>query len=115
MARPISQTISATGTTGPVMLDWMIAPFDCTVTVIVPAGVTATYTLQYTQDDLNGVPPAPAFTATTANWVNDPNMNAATATSQVSLNTPYIFIRLNVTALAGGSILLRIVQGLSIN
>jgi hypothetical protein len=114
MARPISQTITTTGATSPVGLDWMIAPFDCLVTVIIPSGSTATYSLQYTQDDLNGVPPAPAFTAATANWVTDPTMSALSVTSQVSLNTPYMFIRLNVSALSG-TLLLRIVQGLSIN
>lgn len=113
MGNPISQTIVATGFSAPFAFDWMMSPFDTTVTVIIPAGSTATYTLQYTQDNLNAVPPSTTFTVATANWVNDPNMNAATTTTQVSLNTPYMFGRLNVTAITG-SILLRVVQGLGV-
>lgn len=117
MGNPISQTIpaGATGFTAPWAFDWIASPFDVTVTVIVPSGTTAAYSLQYTQDNLNAVPPSAVFTIANANWVNDPTMNAEAATAQVSLNTPYLFGRLNITALSGGPLLIRIVQGIGQN
>lgn len=120
MGQPISQTINAAALTGgfsaPIGLDWMIAPANATISVIFVGGTTATYTLQFTQDDLNAVPPSETFTVATANWENDPDLNALTTSGIKQLTTPYRFVRLSVPSLSGGgSLLLRIVQGYSIN
>lgn len=121
MGMPISQTITSTsvdggGNTAPFSLDWMIAPSNVTISVILVAGTTATYTLQFTQDDLNAVPPSATFTIATANWENDPDLNTLSTSGIKQLTTPYRFGRLNITGLTSGeTILLRVVQGFSIN
>lgn len=115
-ANPISQTINAAALTGgysaPFAFDWRNGPINTTISVILVGGTTATYTLQFTLDDINQISPLPTFTTATANWENDPDLNSLTTSGVKSLLNPYLYGRLSVPSLsAGGSLLLRVVQG----
>lgn len=108
---PIIQTISSTGNTTPFAFDFRDDPFDVTIAVIVPNGVTATYSLEVTANDLNAVPPMPTYTVSTAQWITNTEMANVNATSTITLTGPWLFGRLNVASLSGGSIILQVVPG----
>lgn len=110
-------TISEVGIFGPYNLDPTISPFGVSIQVVVPDGttppgvaaVTAAYSVEFTLDDLE-------LTGGIMNphvvWLTDPQFPAG---SSMSITGNYIVpvsaVRVNVTALAGGSIALKIRQG----
>lgn len=115
MPSPLSKfvTITATGISGPHNLDSSIGPFAVAIQVYVPGGVTATYSVEYTLDEL-------VLQDNTANpnvrWTTDPQFpigTAATATGNYIV--PVSAVRVNVATLSGGSIELKIRQAFSIN
>lgn len=106
--RPVRYEVTTTGTTAIVPLDIYIAPFQVAVNVLVPGGVTTSYTLQYTYDDVLAVGYDPA--APTSQWIDDTTMSAEVASSGVNLTAPVTAIRLSVPTLTGGNIKLTVVQ-----
>lgn len=103
--RPIS---THTGTADAlVVVDWQQSPFNMSYVVELPEGVTATYTVQYTLDDVNDA----SFTPI---WLPDPTNGNATSTSAGgSYSFPIRALQVNVTALAGGNARLALIQGSS--
>jgi hypothetical protein len=105
MARQVKSSISATGNSGPVFLSvedstrWF---------AIVPSGVTVSYKLQYTADDLQN-PDAP-----TAVWFDDAAAPAGTTASStgfyVGPSPTALRLVLNGAA-TGGSLRLITLQG----
>ena len=115
MASPLSKfvTVSATGTATVCNLDSTIAPFSVAIQVYVPGGVTTTYSVEYTLDEL-------VLQDGTANpnvrWTTDPQFPVG---SSATITGNYLFnisaIRVNVATLSGGSLELKVRQGVSIN
>lgn len=115
MARPIYQTITATGNTTPLVVDYLQTPFGITAAVEEGAGVSAiSVTLQYTLDDPNDASWTPVWfsagAAVTANtvWTFGPNAGGAN-----SYPGPIRALRLNVATLTGGNLRLAVLQGVS--
>jgi len=115
MPSPLSKfvPISATGTSAPCNLDPSIAPFNVAIQVYVAGGVTATYSVEYTLDELmlqdNSANP-------NIRWTTDPQFPVGTAaTATGNYIAPISAVRLNVATLSGGNLELKIRQAFSIN
>lgn len=86
--------------------DWALRPFNLSYAVEVPGGVTISYTVQYTLDDVNDLSWTPV-------WIADPtNGSAQTATQGGFYSFPIRGLRVNVTALAGGTARLAVIQAM---
>ncbi|SCB30304.1 hypothetical protein [Rhizobium lusitanum] len=115
MPSPLSRfvSISATGTSVAFNLDPSIAPFNVAIQVYVAGGVTTTYSVEYTLDEL-------MLQDNTANpnvrWTTDPQFPVG---SSATITGNYLFpisaVRLNVATLSGGSLELKTRQSFSIN
>lgn len=105
--RPITLTTSdASGgeqSTPVCPLDWRITPFQITLQANV-TGV-ATFTVEYTSDDVYAVGYNPA----TGLWFPVTDMSAASADASATLISPVTAIRMRQTA-GAGSVQLRVVQ-----
>lgn len=115
MPSPLSKfvSISATGITDPFNLDPSISPFNVAIQVYVPVGVTVSYSVEYTLDEIvlqdNSANP-------NARWVTDPEFPAASAATITSnYIAPISAVRVNVASISGGSIELKIRQSFSKN
>ncbi|HQT62541.1 MULTISPECIES: hypothetical protein [unclassified Acidiphilium] len=117
MARPIHATISATGTYVFAVDDW-VNPFNVAWQVEVPAGVTASYTLNQTLDPILDGPgngygvvqkASPTWAAVSGTTF------PATATTGGTITSPIRALQLVVTALTGGNLTVNIIQPFSIN
>jgi hypothetical protein len=98
--QPVTVTVAGAGNSSPVVLDYLIAPFQVSVGVTVTGAVA--YTLQYTYDD-------PQASGGITNWFDSPLMLAETAAADTVLNGgPVTAVRL-VNA-DTGTIVGRIVQ-----
>lgn len=102
--RHVTDVVS-TGPSAPVLLDWAQTPFNVSVFVEVPVGVTASFSVEETGSD-------PSDLSHTPVWLTNANIGTGTATSSV---TNYMFpifaTRLNVASISGGSIRLIVFQG----
>ena len=96
MAMPnISLTVTGTGTSSVISLDNMTNPFNIGVGVNISA--TATYTVEYTFDDIS----ADSFSAASATWFTETQFGTASAKKAVQFVIPCRGIRLNVSASTG--------------
>jgi hypothetical protein len=109
MGMPISITYDssspgfATGPQAPVCLDWTQTPFNARCAVYIASG-TASYSVEYCLDNVNG--------GASPRWFTDPTLNQWQAASGVtSYSSPLQFVRLNLNALSG-VVEFKIVQGL---
>lgn len=118
MAQAKYQTITTatSGSDGLCLPDWQQTPFSLSYAVEVPAGVTTSFTVQYTLDDVND----PTWTPV---WIADPtNGTAKTGTVAgfygpgTSGPGPIRGLRVNVSSLTGGVASLRfaVLQGSTI-
>lgn len=99
--RPIYISQTGVGTTQPITLDHYISPFNVNIGLILQSGA-ATFTLEYTLDDVAGVPwmnqnqpAAPVL------WTPYPTATGLTGTTYFQISQPVMAIRLNQTAGAG--------------
>lgn len=105
------------GTTGAqpsINLDHAIAPFNASLAVILGAGASASYTVQYTLDNFD----SPSMTDAQANWLLASGITSTTTTTTIggSLTAPVTRVRVNFSVpVAGGSVTFETVQGLSTN
>lgn len=107
MGNPVSRIISGTGTTAPVAFNYRQNPFAATVQVYVGGGVTTSYGLEYTLDDVQTTP------AANVRWCPEvagmlPAGTTATGTARYS--APVCAVRLNVASLTGGNLEMRVLQ-----
>lgn len=114
MPSPLShyRTITATGLSVPCVLDPSIAPFAVAIQVFVGGGVTSTYSVEYTLDELD----ISGAANPNVRWTTDPQFpvaSAATITGNYAF--PIVAVRVNVVTLSGGNLELKIRQGFSIN
>lgn len=100
--RPVIVTANAAGTTV-IPLEWRQHPFQVTLTGVVTG--TITYEVDWTLDNV--------FTVAAPNWVaGAANMGLASGSTTTSgfVQNPVFAIRLNVTAVTGGSVVLTVMQ-----
>lgn len=106
MAKPSYQTVSAPGTAA-YYPDWMQSPFNMTWVLEVPAGVTVSYTVQWTADDIND-------TSWTPVWLADSVAGTAQTASQGNFYMwPIRGIRVTVASVSGGSVRFAVLEGMS--
>jgi len=79
--RPYAVTISGSVTGAPLPLDYMIAPFQISISVGNVTGTIAA-TLQYTYDDVFD----PAYVAGSGNWFTSSLMSGITAAGDMVIN-----------------------------
>ena len=102
--QPVNATYSTIATQIPISLDWRVVPFSVSYAVVYN-GSTGSMTLDHTYDNVND----PTITPT---WFSSA---AITSNGEGTLTTPVQFVRANITALTGGTLTLKILQGESIN
>lgn len=109
MANPIRYLPTATGAGPWFSLDYFQSPFNVAVSVSVVSPATCTYSVEYTDDDVNN----PAIATITT--FTDPTLNSQTASGQSVVNRPTKFARINVAALtlSTGQVAFNIIQGMS--
>lgn len=96
----VTVTVVGTGTSSPVVLDYLIAPFQISVGVTVTGSVT--YKLQYTYDD-------PTASGGITNWTDSAVMVGQTGASNTAINSgPVTAVRLS--NVGTGTIVGRIIQ-----
>ena len=101
--RPVTLTTTGVQASAACPLDIYIAPFQVTLDVILNGA--ATYTVEYTNDDVF----VKGFNPATANWIPHADLTAKAAAAQGTLISPVRAVRLNQTAGAGSAIL-RVIQ-----
>ncbi len=115
MSSPLSRfvTITSSGIAGPYNLDPSISPFNVAIQVYVSSAVAASYSVEYTLDDLSLLTGA---ANPNVRWTTDPQFpapSAATITSNYI--APISAVRVNVASLAGGALELKVLQSFSKN
>lgn len=103
--RPVTYSITGTGVSGVYAPDHYVSPFNVSLGVTVTG--TATYTVQYTFDDVF----AGDYNPATGNWADHPSLTAQTASKDSNIAYPVRGIRLNVTAGTGDVRLVAIQAG----
>jgi hypothetical protein len=101
--RPITLTTTGVQVSAVCPLDIYISPFNVTLDVVLNGA--ATYTVEYTDDDIF----AKTFNPATANWIPHADLTAKAAAAQGTLISPVRAVRLNQTA-GAGSASLRVIQ-----
>ena len=105
MTRPITRTVSSQAASTPIALNTQVkSPFS--VTLLADLTGTATFSVQYTLDDVfdNAYVPANGV------WTAVTNMSGLTADGAGTLTSPVTAVRLNVSAFTSGSVTLTVVQ-----
>lgn len=104
--RTVKITHTGVGASAPVVVDYIGAPSEISWAVSTK-GAPATYSIQYTPDDV--------FIAPAANvvWFNDPNGTSLTANAMNVIKMPVRAVRLNVASGAAGGIDFTINQGIA--
>ena len=98
---PVNQTFNsaapgfATGPQTPISADYLQAPFSARVGVWLTTGSTASYSIEWTADDVNNANLTPR-------WFGDSALPAGTTASGTTVYTsPIAFVRANISALSG--------------
>ena len=109
MANPIRYLPTTTGAGPWFSLDYFQSPFNVGVSVNVVSPATCTYTVEYTDDDVND------STIATVTVFKDGTLNSQTASGQSVVTRPTKFARINVAALtlSTGQVAFNIIQGMS--
>lgn len=108
MGNPIVQTITGTGTSSPICMDWTLVPFNASFAVALVGNSTANFGVQYTLDDVNAV--------ASPQWFYDTNVGAnSTGSAAGNYIAPVRFLRCNTSAISGGgSFTFTVLQGLPV-
>jgi len=105
MTRPVTRTVSSQAASTPIPLNHQGRnPFN--VTLLADLTGSATYSVQYTMDDVfdNAYNPANGV------WNAVTNMSGLVADGAGSLSSPVTAVRLNVTTYGSGSVVLTVIQ-----
>lgn len=103
MPKPMSISTSGTSTSDVAGLCYYISPFS--VSVVTTVTGSATYTLQYTADNIQ----ASSFTPAGANWQDHPMMTGSTTSGIAEFTSPVTAVRLNQTS-GAGSVAAKVIQ-----
>ena len=91
----LSDASGGTKTSGVYPPDNYVSPFNVAISVVVTG--TATYTVQYTFDDVF----AATYNPATGNWTDHPSLTAQTATKDSNIAYPVTGVRITQTAGTG--------------
>lgn len=105
--RQIYASQTGVGAAEPITFDTFITPFNVTVAMLLSGA--ATYSLQYTLDNVL----VPGYNPATGNWFPHPDATAVTTTGVVNFAFPVAACRLVVTAGTGTVNLTAIQAGMS--
>lgn len=105
--RPIYATQTGVGATPPQPLDTFSTPFNVTVAMVLSGA--ATYSLQYTLDNVL----LPGYNPATGNWFPHPDATAITTTNVVNFAFPVTAFRVVITSGSGAVNLTAIQAGQS--
>ena len=103
--RPVRITVTGVAASAPVGISNYTSP--CNVGIGVKISATATYTVQFTFDDIF----AAGFNPATAVWYDssDTAVVAATTNQMTNVSFPVVAVRVNVTA-STGSVTMTVIQ-----
>lgn len=104
--RTVKITKTGAGVTNPVVVDYIGVPTEISWAVNTK-GAAATYTVQYTPDDVFNTPAAGVV------WFNDPNGTSLTANAINVIKMPVRAIRLNVASGAAAGVDFTVNQGVA--
>jgi hypothetical protein len=104
--RPIRLTVGSLNNSAPIPLDTYQDPFNTSLAVVLSAGASLTYTVQYTFDDIT----APTFDPTTATWFPHATLVTKIASSDGNFSFPVTATRLNVSVYTSGTATLTVIQ-----
>lgn len=104
--RTVKITHTGVGATDPVVVDYIGAPSEISWAVNTK-GLPATYSIQYTFDDVFNTPLA------SIHWFDDINGVNLTISKNNAIKMPVRAVRLNVTSGAAGGIDFTIIQGVA--
>lgn len=105
--RPTTVTVTGIGVSTPIVMERGTAPSNASVGVKISA--TATYTVEYTYDDVF----ASTFTPAGATWFPLAAMSAKTANADGNFAFPPMACRLNVSASTGTATMVLITAGIA--
>lgn len=105
------QLITATGTGTPIGLDWTQPVFNVSFAYELQGSSTATFSVQYSLDDVNNT-----SVVSTATWFEDSNVAASSTASVVgNYMFPIRFVRHITSSLsANGSAVFAVIQGIPV-
>lgn len=101
--RPISVTVTGSGVSSPIPMDFLAAQFNVGVGCKISA--TATYTVEHTFDDVY----SPTFNPATATWLPNTGLTAKTANADGNYAFPVQAVRLNVAS-STGTVTMTVIQ-----
>lgn len=101
--RPQKITVSAVAASNWIPVDYKQSPMNVGVACVVVSG-TATYTVEYTFDDIFDPTVTPVAFALTA-------ITAQTTSKEATINQPIMAVRLNVTAGTSPVVAMTLLQG----
>lgn len=104
--RPIRKTLSSATSTLPLPLNIHADSFEISLGVVLSAGASLTYTVEYTLDDVFDN----SFNAATANWTPVVGMGSQTTGTQGNIVFPVTAVRLRVSEFTSGSATLTVIQ-----
>lgn len=104
--RTVKITKTGVGASDPVVVDYIGAPSEISWAVNTK-GAPATYSIQFTPDDVFNTPAASVV------WFNDPNGTSLTANAANVIKMPVKAVRLNVASGAAGGVDFTINQGVA--
>jgi len=107
MRNQVSTTLSTVTTSTPLFVNREERDFK--LGLYVTATATITYTVEHSPTEVNMA--STAAYDTYAVWFAVTGLSAATASAAASLDRPCVAVRLNVTAVTGGTAYLTVVQG----
>lgn len=104
--RPVRLTVGSLNNSAPIPLDTYQDPFNTSLAVVLSAGASLTYTVQYTFDDIT----SPTFNPATATWFPHATLVTKTASSDGNFSFPVTATRLNVSVYTSGTATLTVIQ-----
>ena len=108
MSKLVTRTLSAPGLSDPVLVNYRVTPVCLGVAAVLSAG-TATFNVELTLADPDDYATEALFHSN-APWFAAAGFTGATASAIGSVLFPVRALRLNATALAGGTLTLGVLQ-----
>lgn len=104
--RPVRVSLGAVAVSAPIPLDNYSTPFNVGIGCDLSAGGAATYTVEYTFDDVF----AAAFVPASAAWFSLTGITAQTTDKDGAITAPCTAVRLNMTAWTSGTVTMTVIQ-----
>lgn len=111
MSRPVTAlTLAAPGSTPWQLVNYEAQPVNVSIAVVVTG--TCTYSVEYTYDDVEGLPDPSSWSPTAPNPVvfTDPILSGATATGETTFDNPIQAWRVTMAGGSTGSLAIKSIQ-----